>query len=281
MTPQSIACPVDREFDPLSEEFLADPYRFMDDRPAVFYAPSIDYYVMSRYDDVQYVFLHPELFSAAPAQLPLVPLVPDASRILLEGGHRPQPSMVSLDPPDHGRLRGPAARAFTPRRVAVMEPQIRETVGELLSTIDASAPFDIVAGLTQQLPLTMIFRFMGVPRDAWPQLRRWGSNRLSLSWGRPSAAEQVEHARNMAAYRNYLRELVVAKSTDRGDDFASALLDIHDEDPRQLTHEEIASILFSLSFAGHETTNNLLGNSLRRLLEEPGALAGARRRLPG
>ena len=73
----------------------------------------------------------------------------------------------------------------------------------------------------------------------------------------------------MAAYRNYLRELVAAKSTDRGDDFASALLDIHDEDPVQLTHEEIASILFSLSFAGHETTNNLLGNSLRRLLEEP------------
>ena len=73
----------------------------------------------------------------------------------------------------------------------------------------------------------------------------------------------------MAAYRRYLRELVGRKATDRGDDFASALLDIHDEDPDQLTHEEIASILFSLSFAGHETTNNLLGNCVRRLLEDP------------
>src|SRR5215813_11150872 len=73
----------------------------------------------------------------------------------------------------------------------------------------------------------------------------------------------------MAAYRGYLRSLVAAKATDRGDDFCSALLEIHDEDPERLTHEEIASILFSLSFAGHETTNNLIGNCIRRLLEEP------------
>ena len=73
----------------------------------------------------------------------------------------------------------------------------------------------------------------------------------------------------MAAYRGYLRGLVAAKTIDRNDDFASALLEIHDEDPEQLTHEEIASILFSLSFAGHETTNNLIGNAIRRLLEEP------------
>ena len=72
----------------------------------------------------------------------------------------------------------------------------------------------------------------------------------------------------MAAYRNYLRGLVASKAEDRADDFASALLGIQDEDPDRLTHEEIASILFSLSFAGHETTNNLLGNTIRRLLED-------------
>ena len=73
----------------------------------------------------------------------------------------------------------------------------------------------------------------------------------------------------MAAYRGYLRELVAAKATDRADDFTSALLAIHDEDPEALTQEEIASILFSLSFAGHETTNYLIGNIVRRLLEAP------------
>jgi cytochrome P450 len=263
------ACPIHHDFDPLSPEFLADPYRFMDNLPPVFYAPSIGYYVVSRYADVEHVFLHPQSFSAAPAQLPLVELVPEAARVLLAGGHRPQPSMVSIDPPAHARLRARTARTFTPRRVAVMEPQIRSTVNELLADVDPTAPFDIVAALTQPLPLTVIFCFIGVPSERWAQLRRWGANRLSLAWGRPSPAEQVEHAENMAAYRGYLRELVTAKVDARADDFTSALLDIHDEDPDQLTPEEIASILFSLSFAGHETTNNLLGNCVRRLLEEP------------
>lgn len=72
----------------------------------------------------------------------------------------------------------------------------------------------------------------------------------------------------MAAYRGYLRNLVASKVDARADDYASALLAIHDEDPEALTREEIASIPFSLSFAGHETTNYLIGNLLRRLLEE-------------
>jgi cytochrome P450 len=261
--------PVVDGFDPLSPEFLDDPFAAMEGLPPVFYAPGLDYYVVTRYADVEAIFLDHGSFSAAPAQLPLVPLVPEAQRILFEGGHRPQPSMVSLDPPEHTRLRAPTGRAFTPRRVAEFEPQIRETVAELLDAVDPGRPFDVVAQLTQPLPQTMIFRFMGVPREDWPTLRAWGGNRLALGWGRPAPEEQVEHATNMAAYRGYLRGLVARKDEQRADDFASALLAIRDEDPERLSLEEIASILFSLSFAGHETTNNLLGNTIHRLLEEP------------
>ena len=269
MTATAGNAPVIEDFDPLSPAFLADPFRFVDGLPPVFFAPSLGYYVLTRYEDVERVFLDPASFSAAPAQIPLAPLVPDAQQILFEGGHRPQPSMVSLDPPAHTRLRSPTARALTPKRVAEFEPQIRETVRELLDAIDDSGPFDVVAQLTQPLPLTMIARFMGVPREDWPQLRQWGGNRLALAWGRPTPEEQVLHAGNMAAYRNYLRGLVAAKVDDRGDDFCSALLEIHDEAPDKLELEEIASILFSLSFAGHETTNNLIGNCIHRLLERP------------
>jgi cytochrome P450 len=73
----------------------------------------------------------------------------------------------------------------------------------------------------------------------------------------------------MAEYRGYLRRLVATRSQARDDSFCSALLALHDEDPAGLTHEEIASILFSLTFAGHETTNYLIGNLVRRLLEVP------------
>ena len=266
-------CPVHAEFDPLSAAFLRDPYAVMAALPLaeepVFYAPSLDYFVVTRYADVERVFLDPETFSAATAQLPLVQLSPEAGRILLDGGHKPQPSMVSLDPPAHGRLRKPAARAFTPRRVAEMEPRIRTTVGELLDAVDPAEPFDLVPALTFPLPATIMFSFMGVPPADWEHLKTWCGSRAGLAWGRPGPEEQVHHAEQLVAYRRYLRELVATKAGKRGEDFASALLEIHDEDPDALTQEDVASILFSLSFAGHETTNNLIGNSVRRLLEDP------------
>src|SRR4051794_11259353 len=110
-------CPVHAGFDPLTPAFLADPMAALASLPAdepVFYAPAIDYFVVTRYADIEAVFRDPQTSSAAAAQLPMAPLTPEAQQTLLDGGHRPQPSMVSLDPPDHERLRGPAARAFTP-----------------------------------------------------------------------------------------------------------------------------------------------------------------------
>jgi cytochrome P450 len=90
----------------------------------VFYAPAIGYHVVTRYADIETVFLDHETYSAAPAQLPLVPLGPEAAQILRAAGTAPRPSMVSLDPPAHTRLRSPTVRAFTPQRVAQMSPRI-------------------------------------------------------------------------------------------------------------------------------------------------------------
>ena len=266
-------CPVEPGFDPLSPEFLADPFAVMASLPLaerpVFYAPKIGYYVIARYRDIEAIFSDHESYSAAAAQLPLVDLNPEARRILLDGGHRPQPSMVSLDAPEHARLRRPTARAFSARRTAEMESRIRAIIDDLLNAIEPSAPFDLVAALAFPLPATVVFSFMGVPEDDYGRLKKWGGYRATLAWRRPAADEQIDHAHNMTAYRRYLRDLVHAKDSSRGDDFTSALLAIHDEDPDRLSHEEIASILFSLSFAGHETTNYLIGNMLRRLLEHP------------
>jgi cytochrome P450 len=176
---------------------------------------------------------------------------------------------VSLDPPAHTRLHAPTVRAFTPRRVAQMEPRIRATVDQLLDTITPSAPFDLVATLTFPLPTTIIFSLVGIPAHDWPQLKAWCGHRASLVWGRPTPPEQVQHAENMAAYRGYLRTFVAHKAQARDDTLTSALLAIHDDAPEALTPEEISSILYGLTFAGHETTNYLIGNTVRRLLEEP------------
>jgi cytochrome P450 len=80
---------------------------------------------VTRHEDIEAIFLDHEAFSAAAAQFPLGALSKEAGELLLGGGHRPPPpSMVSLDPPEHTRVRRHTARAFTPRRVASMEGTI-------------------------------------------------------------------------------------------------------------------------------------------------------------
>ena len=270
-------CPVDAAFDPLSPAYLDDPYAILAALPLaeapIFYAPSIGYHVVTRYADVERVFDDPATYSAAVAQAPLVPLSPEAQRILLDGGHAPQPSMVSLDEPAHARLRKPAARAFSMKRVTAMIPAIEATTARLLDAVRNQEEFDLVATLAFPLPANIVFSLMGVPEQDYAQLKQWCGYRAALAWGRPAPEDQVEIATNMAVYRKYLRDLVDIKAREPGDDLASDLIAIHREAPDRLTLDEIGSILFSLSFAGHETTTGLIGNTVRRLLEEPGRWA--------
>jgi cytochrome P450 len=263
-------CPVDEAFDPLAPGFLADPFTVMAaGRGPVFYAPSIGYYVVASYDAIQQVFGDPKTYSAAVAQAPLVKIIPEAQQILLAGGHKPQPSMVSLDEPEHARLRRPAARAFSMKRVTAMIPAIEATTARLLDAVGDAPEFDLVGTLAFPLPANIVFSLMGVPASDFAQLKQWCGYRAALAWGRPAPEDQVEIATSMAAYRKYLRDLVDAKTRGPADDLASDLIGIHREAPERLTLDEIASILFSLSFAGHETTTGLIGNTMRRLLEDP------------
>jgi len=271
-------CPVNESFDPLSPAFLADPYAVMATLPReeqpIFFAPSIGYYVLTRYADIEQVFHDPAAYSAAVAQAPLVPVVPEARRILMAGGDRPRPSMVSLDGPEHGRLRKPAARAFSMKRVTALVPVIEAATARLLDAAGPATEFDLVAALALPLPASIVFSLIGVPDRDYPRLGNWGGHRAALGWGRPAPAEQVAIASGMAAYHGYLRELVAAKASEPGDDLTSDLIAIHRENPERLTLDETASILFSLSFAGHKTTTGLIGNTVRRLLEVPERWAG-------
>ena len=247
-------CPVNESFDPLSSDFLADPFTCLavlprEEQP-IFFAPSIGYYILTRYADIERVFMDPATYSAAVAQAPLVPVVPEAQRILLAGGHKPQPSMVSLDEPEHARLRKPTARAFSMKRVTALVPVIEATTARLLDAVGPATEFDLVAALAFPLPANIVFSLMGVPERDYAQLKHWSGYRAA--WlGAPAPEDQIEIATGMAAYRGYLRELVDAKAGAPGDDLTSDLLGIHRENPERLTLDKIASILFSLSFAGH------------------------------
>ena len=103
------------------------------------------------------MFGDPASYSAAMAQVPLAPITPEAQQILLGAGHKPAPTMVSLDEPGHARLRKPTARAFSMKRVTAMIPTIEATTARLLDAVDGQEEFDLVSTLAFPLPAHIVF----------------------------------------------------------------------------------------------------------------------------
>ena len=125
---------------------------------------------------------------------------------------------------------------------------------------------DLVAQLCFPLPALIIFTLIGFPAEDTELLKSWCGDRMTITWGRPAATVQAQVARNMVAYWQYCEQFVARRLTDLRDDFTSDLLSIHLQDPEAIAVEEIVNVAYGLSFAGHETTTNLITNTVRQLL---------------
>jgi cytochrome P450 len=264
--------PVDPDFDPLDPDYLADPYpyyaRFRREAP-VFHAPKIDFWVVSRYEDIVSIVKDPETFSNARVQEPLHPLTPEA----LEGlkrGVRVVPTTSTADPPLHKRTRKHAARAFSARRVAELEGRIREIANGLIDAMISDGRADLVDRFAFPLPASVVFSLIGYPEEDTEMLKSWCSDRLKITWGRPLPEEQKATIEKMTSFFDYIEDFVRRRAEDLRDDYTSDLLRIRAEDEENLSFDEVVSICYSLSFAGHETTTNLILNGLRQLLGQPG-----------
>jgi hypothetical protein len=263
-----MGCPA---FDPFAPSYLADPYpvfaRLRAEAP-VRYEPGLDHFVVSRHDDVRAVLADPATYSARNAVSPLVRFSDEVVRLMREGGFTARPLLVNLDPPEHTRARRAAGRAFTPRRLASLEPIIRELVQRHVDRFPPDGPVDIVAGLAFDLPAQVLFVLLGIPYEDVPHVKAWAEDRLTLIWGRPEPEEQVDLAKRTVEFWHFCERLVETKQADPGDDLPSELL--RDGDEREpLTAIEVATVVYGLLFACHETTTNLLANSVRHLLSRP------------
>jgi cytochrome P450 len=253
------------------DPYLADPYPFFAEARVaapVFYSPELDYWVVTRYHDIRHIFQTPRVFSAANTLAPLQPICPAAGRLLAEGGFRPVPTLTNSDPPAHSRVRRLTNVAFTPRRVAAMEPFVRELTERFLTERLSSGRADLVRDLAWDLPALVIFRVLGIPEEDVPRVKAGAESRLLLMWGRPSEGEQARLAQGMAAFWRYAETLVASRAEAPRDDFTSDLLLARDDDLPALTHREVTQIVYELLFAGHETTTGLIGNAMRRLLTQ-------------
>lgn len=195
-----------------------------------------------------------------------------------EDPNRPR-SLLFMDPPDHTRLRGLVARAFTPRRIDELRATTQAIATELVDAIAAMAgPVDLVQAFAYPLPVRVICALLGVPPEDEAMFTDWSrgiARSVDPSVLRTPAIEAtIEDAR--ANLRRYLGDLLAARRRQPGDDLLSALAAVDVEGDR-ITPREVVGLAQLLLVAGHETTVNLIGNGTLALLRNPEQLALLRR----
>ncbi|HUR73150.1 MAG TPA: cytochrome P450 [Sporichthya sp.] len=256
-------------FDPLSSEYLMDPYPILARARAagpVFYSPALDHWVVTRFHDIRTIFRTPALFSATNANAPLLPPCPRAVDALAAAGFGAVPTLANVDPPAHTRVRRMANSAFTPRRIAAMEPLVREVVVRFCEERLDHGSADLVQDFAWELPVLVLFSILGTPEEDVAAVKAGSWARILFVYGHTGDDEQVAAAEGMGAFWRYAERLIADRlQTDRGD-FTSDLVRACDEHGEGLSPQQAATIALNLLFAGHETTTGLLGNAFRRLL---------------
>lgn len=232
----------------------------------------INMFVVTRYDDVKGVFDDWETFSSKDAQSPIRPLGPLAKKVLEDGNFTTYSGLSARIPPEHTRIRAVATKAFTPRRYKVLEPQIRHNADVLIDAMlaDGATEGDILPDIAYDLPTMTIFTLIGVPNEMIDLVKEWASSRATLTWGDLTDEEQVPHAHNMVNYWQFCMKLVADAKETPGDNLVSDLVNLQAAG-EDITDHEIASFLYSLLFAGHETTTTLISNALLQLLRNTNA----------
>ena len=258
-------------FNPFEGELLADPYPFFAEARAatpVFYNSLLDYWVVTRYADVREVLRNTTLYSAANVLETIKPLCPHARQVLIDAQIRPPPALTNNDPPSHSRIRRVANSAFTPRRVAQMEPFVRDLVRRALDARFTTGTADLIRDLAWELPAQVILRVIGLGDGEVARVKQAAGNRLLFNWGLPSDAEQTGLARDTVALWRFIEGFIADRAAAPRDDFTSDLLRAREAGEPALSHGEIGSVLLALLVAGHETTTNLIGNAVYWLLNE-------------
>lgn len=270
MTAETMGCPAHHGYEPFRQDDPFPSYAALRRDEPVMYDERVGYWVVTRYDDVKAVFEDWETFSSENAQAPVRKRGDEATRIMTEGGFTAYSGLSARVPPDHTRIRKIAQKAFTPRRYKVLEPSIRDhVVSQVEAMLVRQSPGgDIVRDLAYDVPTVTILTLLGADVSQVEQFKRWSDSRAAMTWGDLSDDEQIPHARNLVEYWAECQRLV-DQAHESGPDSLIGDLVRAQQAGDDITDHEIASLAYSMLFAGHETTTTLIGNSVRELLSHP------------
>ena len=216
-------------------------------------------WLATRYEDVKVVLSDPRFSRAASLER-------DEPRM------RPQPSqpggILSMDPPDHSRLRRLVTKAFTVRRIEQLRPRVQQIADELLDAMIAQGPpSDLVEDFALPVPVTVICELLGVPYADRADFRYWSDAFLSTTKFTPAEVGECT-----GKLRAYFEDLVAQRRREPKDDLLSGLVAARDNEDR-LSEEELLMLSLGLLVAGHETTASQIPNFVYTLLTHPDQLA--------
>jgi hypothetical protein len=263
-------CPIAHDYDPLDPTVVADPYpalRHLREEGPVFYLPSLDHYIVTRFDDIEAILKDRGTWSAANASSPLIPVCPEAQEVLNSGFKR-VPTLNNADPPRHAPMRKSVLAVMTPRRLRALEPVLRDYATSLVEGFAGKPVIDFVNEYSFPFPGFAAFSLLGFPDSDTERLKEWSRTRVLLTYGRLSDEEQVATANDIVAMWRYVEEFVERRTAEPLDDLTSDLVKLAREQPDQLATFDIVNIVYSMALAGHETTMNTIGSGLLALLRD-------------
>lgn len=239
-------------YDPSSPDFANRAYaiyrELRDDHP-VYHQPGQGFYAVSRFEDVRRAANDPVRFSSENTSISVGIL----------------PMMQQLDPPRHDSLRTLLRRAFNARRVAALEPRVREIARELIDGFLPDGRCDLMHAFAEQLPSRVIGELIGVPPERREAFLEWTAAMVATDTG-AAQAERVRHPATQI-YAEFSK-LLEERRIERRPDLMSALLDA-ELDGRRLTEPELLGFCFLLIVAGNDTTTNLIANGSVLLARHP------------
>ena len=172
-------------------------------------------------------------------------------------------SMLEREPPEHTRLRSGVLRAFTSRKIAGLEPEIRALCHHL---IDGFGPeTDLLPAYAEVIPVTIITRMLGVPEEMGPQLLAWSHDMVAMYQSRRDRGIEDRAVAATIAFSDYLQGLITARRKAPKDDLISELVAAHASD--RLSDTELIATCILLLNAGHEATVHTIGNGVKAVLE--------------
>lgn len=266
---------IEASFSDLS--YFSNPYPLFDELRSsspVFKSELVGGWILTRHQEVDAVLRDSEVFSSKGRITHLLNQLEPELQPKLELLHfHFSRGLAHSDAPEHRRLRGLLARAFTPKMIEGMRPRIREIAIEIINSLHENA--DLISDLLTPLPARVVGELLGSDENDIPDLIRWAHaiNGLYEKGGRISA-DKALHAENMLnEMRQFVQRLIEERRQKKQKGLLSGEEDVLSalvmQDGDALSEEEMLSTMVSLFVAGHETTTHLLGNGWFALLNNP------------